>query len=126
MKTLIETAAAVAERAVSPVELVEEALAALEVVQRECNAFTVVMAEEARARAIELADLDPVGPLHGVPIVVKDLYVVAGRLRAAGAIIIAKTNQHELACGATSQVSCFGPVLNPWNTAHIPGGSSGR
>src|ERR1700738_4855629 len=78
MKTLIETAAAVAERAVSPMELVEEALAALEVVQRECNAFTVVMAEEARARAIELADLDPVGPLHGVPIVVKDLYDVAG------------------------------------------------
>ena len=149
MKTLIETAAAVVERAVSPVELVDEALAALERVQRACNAFTVVMADEARQRAAELADLDPVGPLHGVPIVVKDLYDVAGyrttgccaayldraparddsavvaRLRAAGAIVIAKTNQHELACGATSQVSCFGPVLNPWNSAHIPGGSSG-
>lgn len=149
MRTLIETAAAVVERGVSPLELVEAALAALEVVQRGCNAFTVVMAEEATARAAELADLDPVGPLHGVPIVVKDLYDVAGyrstgccaayldrepagadsavvaRLRAAGAIVIAKTNQHELACGATSQVSCFGPVLNPWNTAHIPGGSSG-
>jgi aspartyl-tRNA(Asn)/glutamyl-tRNA(Gln) amidotransferase subunit A len=149
MKTLIETAAAVVERALSPVELVEEALAQLETVQRECNAFTVVMAEAARARAAELSDLDPVGPLHGVPIVVKDLYDVAGhrttgccaayldrdaaatdsavvaRLHRAGAIVIAKTNQHELACGATSQVSCFGPVLNPWNTAHIPGGSSG-
>ena len=149
MNTLIDTAAAVAERAVSPLELVEEALAALELVQRECNAFTVVRAEEALASAAELGDLDPVGPLHGVPIVVKDLYDVAGvrttgccaaylerdpaatdsavvaRLHAAGAIVIAKTNQHELACGATSQVSCFGPVLNPWNTAHIPGGSSG-
>jgi aspartyl-tRNA(Asn)/glutamyl-tRNA(Gln) amidotransferase subunit A len=149
MQTLVETAAAVADRAVSPVELVEQALAAIEQVQAASNAFTVVMADEARARARELADIDPVGPLHGVPIAIKDLYdvrayrttgccaayldraaasadsAVAEKLRAGGAIFIAKTNQHELACGATSQVSCFGPVLNPFNTAHIPGGSSG-
>ena len=149
LRTLTETAAAVSEGLVSPLELVDEALAALEPVQAACNAFTVVMADEARARARELADIDPVGPLHGVPIAIKDLYDVAGyrttgccaayldrppaaadsavaeKLRAAGAIFLAKTNQHELACGATSQVSCFGPVLNPFNTAHIPGGSSG-
>jgi aspartyl-tRNA(Asn)/glutamyl-tRNA(Gln) amidotransferase subunit A len=149
MQTLVETAAAVVDHAVSPVELVEQALAAVEPVQAACNAFTVVMADEARARARELGDIDPVGPLHGVPIAIKDLYdvrgyrtsgccaayldrepaaadsAVAAKLRAAGAIFIAKTNQHELACGATSQVSCFGPVLNPFNTAHIPGGSSG-
>ena len=149
MQTLVETAAAVADRAVSPVELVDQALAAVEPVQAACNAFTVVMADEARARARELADIDPIGPLHGVPIAIKDLYdvrgfrttgccaayldreaasadsAVAAKLRAAGAIFIGKTNQHELACGATSQVSCFGPVLNPFNTAHIPGGSSG-
>jgi aspartyl-tRNA(Asn)/glutamyl-tRNA(Gln) amidotransferase subunit A len=149
MQTLISTAAAVADRAVSPSELVEAALAAADRLQPRCNAFTVMMAEAARARAVELADLDPVGPLHGVPIAIKDLYdvagyrttgccaayldrevavedsVVAARLRAAGAILIAKTNQHELACGATSQVSCFGPVLNPFDTARIPGGSSG-
>jgi aspartyl-tRNA(Asn)/glutamyl-tRNA(Gln) amidotransferase subunit A len=149
MQTLISTAAAVAERAVSPLELVEAALAAADRLQPRCNAFTVMMAAEARERAIELTDLDRVGPLHGVPIAIKDLYDVAGyrttgccaayldrevavedsvaaaRLRAAGAIFIAKTNQHELACGATSQVSCFGPVLNPFDTARIPGGSSG-
>lgn len=149
MQTLISTAAAVAERAVSPVELVEAALADAERLQSRCNAFTVMMSAEARERAVQLMDLDPVGPLHGVPIAIKDLYDVAGyrttgccaayldreiatedsavaaKLRAAGAILIAKTNQHELACGATSQVSCFGPVLNPFDTTRIPGGSSG-
>ena len=149
MQTLISTAAAVAERAVSPVELVEAALAGAERLQSRSNAFTAMMSEEARERAVQLTDLDPIGPLHGVPIAIKDLYDVAGyrttgccaayldreiatqdsavaaRLRAAGAILIAKTNQHELACGATSQVSCFGPVLNPFDTTRIPGGSSG-
>lgn len=149
MQTLISTAAAVAERAVSPVELVEAALAGAERLQSRSNAFTVMMSVEARERAVQLTDRDPIGPLHGVPIAIKDLYDVAGyrttgccaayldreiatqdsavaaRLRAAGAILIAKTNQHELACGATSQVSCFGPVLNPFDTTRIPGGSSG-
>src|ERR1700737_3761156 len=78
MQTLVETAAAVAERAVSPLELVDEALAAIEPVQQSCNAFTVVMAEEARARARELADIDRAGPLHGVPIAIKGLYDVRG------------------------------------------------
>jgi aspartyl-tRNA(Asn)/glutamyl-tRNA(Gln) amidotransferase subunit A len=109
----------------------------------------VVLAEQARARARELAGAAPAGPLYGVPIVVKDLYDIAGvrttgccgaymerppaatdstvvaRLLAAGAIIVAKTNQHELACGATSQISSFGPVRNPWDVERIPGGSSG-
>ena len=149
MQTLISTAAAVAERAVSPVELVDAALAGAERLQSRSNAFTAMMSEEARERAVQLTDRDPIGPLHGVPIAIKDLYDVAGyrttgccaayldreiatqdsavaaRLRAAGAILIAKTNQHELACGATSQVSCFGPVLNPFDTTRIPGGSSG-
>src|SRR5258708_24155593 len=149
MDTLISTAAAVAERAVSPVELVDAAIAAAAKLQDSCNAFTQMMFDEARERAVQLADLDPIGPLHGVPIAVKDLYDVAGyqttgccaayldrppavedsavatRLRGAGAIFIGKTNQHELACGATSQVSCFGPVLNPHDPTRIPGGSSG-
>src|SRR5438132_4428424 len=115
MQTLISTAAAVAERAVSPLELVEGALAAADRLQPRCNAFTVMMAAEARRRAIELTDLDPVGPLHGVPVAIKDLYDMAGyrttgccaayhdrepavddsvaaaKLRAAGAILIANT-----------------------------------
>ena len=78
MQTLISTAAAVAERVVSPVELVEAALTGAERLQPLCNAFTVMMSAEARERAVQLMDLDPVGPLHGVPIAIKDLYDVAG------------------------------------------------
>jgi aspartyl-tRNA(Asn)/glutamyl-tRNA(Gln) amidotransferase subunit A len=89
----------------------------------------------------------PHGPLRGVPVLVKDLFDVAGllasgacaayrdrvatsdsdvvrALRTAGAVVVGKTNQHELGAGATGLVSCFGPVANPRNTACIPGGSS--
>lgn len=148
MQTLIEQAAAVAARDVSPVELVANALSAIDRTQPALNAFTVVRKEEALAEARRLESSEPVGPLHGVPVAVKDLYDVSGlpttgccaaytdrlaqtdsavvdRLRSAGAIVVAKTNQHELACGATTQVSSFGPVFNPWDTARIPGGSSG-
>ncbi len=144
--TLTDTVADLAERRVSPLELVESSLALLEQVQAELNAFTVVLAEEARARARELGGSPgAAGPLHGVPVVVKDLYDVAGArttgscgaymnrapaladsavvaaLRRAGAIVLAKTNQHELACGGTSRISSFGPVLNPWDPERIPG-----
>lgn len=148
MRTLTEQAAAVARRQVSPVELVESALSAIQRVQPVLNAFTVVLAEDALARAKELEGREPAGALHGVPVAVKDLYDVAGvpttgccapfadrlaradsavveALRAAGAIIVGKTNQHELACGATTQVSSFGPCRNPWDHDRIPGGSSG-
>lgn len=131
----------------SPVELVEAALAAAERVQLQLNAFTVVLAEEARARAKALEAIECVGPLHGVPVVVKDLFDVAGvptsgccaayagrlahadsavveALRAAGAVVVAKTNQHELAAGATGLISCIGPTRNPWDPGRLPGGSS--
>ncbi len=149
MRTLTEQAAAVASGEISPVELVEQALQNIARVQPVLNAFTHVLADDAIARAKALEGAPSVGPLHGVPIAVKDLYDVAGvrttgccaayddrqvatedsvvtaKLRAAGAIVVAKTNQHELACGATTLVSSYGPVLNPWDTARIPGGSSG-
>ena len=149
MQTLIEQAKAVSEGEVSAAELVDRALREIERVQPVLNAFTEVLADDALARAKELERAEPVGPLHGVPIAVKDLYdvegirttgccaayddrsvaaedsVVVAKLRAAGAIVVAKTNQHELACGATTQISSRGPCLNPWDTARIPGGSSG-
>ncbi|HEX9695353.1 MAG TPA: amidase [Actinomycetota bacterium] len=111
------------------------------------NLFTVIMREEAIAAAIE-ADAGPArGPLHGVPVAVKDLFDVAGRpttacsgiyagriaatdapvvaaLRRAGAIIVGKTNMHELAFGATGDVSSIGPADNPWNPSRMTGGSS--
>jgi aspartyl-tRNA(Asn)/glutamyl-tRNA(Gln) amidotransferase subunit A len=151
MLTLTEQARAIAGRDVSPVELTQAAIDAAERVQPQLNAFTTMLTERALARAKELEGAepsDPARPLHGVPIAVKDLYDITGvattgccaayhdriassdsavvaALEAAGAIIIAKTNQHELACGATTQISSFGPCFNAWGSARIPGGSSG-
>jgi aspartyl-tRNA(Asn)/glutamyl-tRNA(Gln) amidotransferase subunit A len=126
---------------------VEAALQAIEETQPRLNAFTAVLAAEALARARQLDGQGPVGPLHGVPVVVKDLFDVAGApttggcaayegrvatedsdvvaaLRAAGAVVVAKTNQHELGAGATGLVSAYGPVWNPWGEGRIAGGSS--
>ncbi len=148
MRTLVEQAAAVAQREVSPVELVRAALDSIERTQPQTNAFTHVFTEDALLRAKALEAAEPSGPFHGVPIAVKDLYDIAGvvtsgccaaylervasqdsavveNLTAAGAIIVGKTNMHELAFGPTSQASCYGPVRNPWDTSLIPGGSSG-
>src|SRR5438093_4673794 len=145
--TLVEQARAVAGGSASPVDLIEDALAAIDRVQPELNAFTHVFAADARRRAKELAVAPPVGSLHGVPIAIKELYDVAGvpttgccaaymdrvavrdsdvvsRLRAAGAIVVAKTNQHELACGGTGLISSFGPAFNPWGEGRMAGGSS--
>lgn len=126
---------------------VEASLQAIEDTQPRLNAFTSVLAEDALARARELDGPEPVGPLHGLPVVVKDLFDVAGvpttgacgayagrvasadsdvvaALRAAGAVVVAKTNQHELGAGATGLVSACGPVWNPWGQGRIAGGSS--
>ncbi|MEX2394403.1 MAG: amidase [Actinomycetota bacterium] len=148
MRTLIEQADAVRTGLVSPLELVHDALEAIERVEDATNAFTTVFPDRAVDRARSLAGADRSQPLFGVPVAVKDLYDVAAlpttgccaayhdriaqtdsavveRLRAAGAIIVAKTNMHELAFGPTTQISSFGPVRNPWDLTRIPGGSSG-
>lgn len=152
MLTAWQAARAVRSREVSPVELMEGVLARLERWEPVINAFSQVRPEEAldeaRDRADALARREEVGPLHGVPVAVKDLYDVAGweatgccrayrgnvasrdaevvrRLRAAGAAIVGKTNQHELAAGGTNTVSACGPTHNPWNPGRMTGGSSG-
>jgi aspartyl-tRNA(Asn)/glutamyl-tRNA(Gln) amidotransferase subunit A len=128
-------------------ERIAAALDAIERLQPSVNAFTSVRAEEAQREAELLDGGSDRGPLHGTPVVVKDLFDVAGlpttggcgayrdrvaagdaavvaALRASGAVVVAKTNQHELGAGATGLVSCFGPVANPWNRECIAGGSS--
>ena len=108
------------------------------------NAFLSVRAEEALAEA----DVAPAGPLHGVPVAIKDVIDVAGapttaaseilrhnvavrdaesvaRLRAAGAIVLGKLNTHEFAYGASTTSPHFGPARNPWSPDRICGGSSG-
>src|SRR5215831_13538761 len=140
------------DRRTTAAEQTEVCLERIEREQARLNAFVYVMAEEARARARradeELAGGIDHGPLHGVPISIKDLVDVRGtpttaasqvrhaflaerdapaiaRLRRAGAIVIGKTNLHEFALGTTSEDSAFGPARHPLDPARSPGGSSG-
>jgi len=133
------------------VRTVEEHLARIDA-HRDLNAFILVMGEAARTQARELdrelaAGRDR-GPLHGVPITIKDLLDIRGtattaasrvrdghiaehdcptvaHLRQAGAVILGKTNLHEFAFGTTNEDSAFGPAHNPHDLTRSPGGSSG-
>lgn len=142
----------VRSKKVSPVELTRECLARIEQLDPKLNAFITITAEtalaEARAAEQEIQRGHWKGPLHGIPIALKDLVDTAGvrttagsalfkdriptkdaeivrRLKSAGAVFLGKLNLHEFAYGGSSAISHFGPVRNPWNTAHSPGGSSG-
>jgi amidase len=135
---------------VSSLELVELYLARIERLEPELNAFRTVMAERALADARQADARRGAGderPLLGVPIAVKDTEDVAGelttwgtaahggpaerdndlvaRLRAAGAVILGKTNLPELAIMGSTEGPAFGVTRNPWNTDRTPGGSSG-
>ena len=140
------------KKSISPVELTQACLRNIERLNPKLNAFITVTAEAALAQARELeAEVQRGrwrGPLHGIPIALKDNIDTAGirttaaselfkgrvpsedaevvrRLRTAGAIVLGKTNLHEFAYGGTSTISYFGPVHNPWALDRIPGGSSG-
>ena len=155
----IETVAALfRKRKLSPVELTKLMLARIDQLHPKINAYITVTAEIALAQAKKAeAELLATrgsqnrrdrGPLHGIPISLKDNIHTAGirttagsqlltnfipdrdaavwaKLREAGAILLGKTNMHEFAYGVTSNNPHFGPVHNPWELARIPGGSSG-
>ncbi|MFG2479536.1 amidase [Streptomyces fagopyri] len=147
---LAECARALAAGEVSSRELVERALARIEATQPSLNAFRLVRAEAALAEA-DAADRELAAghrrPLLGVPVAVKDDMDVAGeptafgcrgvfppeaqdgeavrRLRAAGAIVIGKTNTCELGQWPFTEGPAFGATRNPWHADHTPGGSSG-
>jgi aspartyl-tRNA(Asn)/glutamyl-tRNA(Gln) amidotransferase subunit A len=150
--SITELAPRIASREISPVEVTDAILARIERHDPALNAFITVTAEDARhaARAAEAAIMAgyAVGPLHGIPVALKDLYATRGtlttfgsplfadwvpdfdaaaveRLKRAGAVLIGKTNLHELAFGTTSANAHHGPVHNPWQHGHHPGGSSG-
>ena len=150
MRDITTLAPLVRDRAITPVELVRQCLARIEA-RAELNAFITVLADraldEARHHTHEIAGGTYRGPLHGIPVSVKDLIDVAGtattsgsavpaghpsadapivtRLREAGAIIIGKTNLHEFAFGTTSDETAFGPVRHPLDPSRSAGGSSG-
>jgi len=150
--TILEAAEAVRRRRRSAVELTTDSLARIERLDATLRAFITVTAEEAMRRArladTELASGRDRGPLHGIPVAVKDLFLTRGvrttsgskifedyapdhaaaaveRLEAAGAVSLGKLNMHELAYGITSDNPHFGAVRNPWDIRRIPGGSSG-
>ncbi len=150
--SLLEAAEQVRRKRVSPVELTQACLARIEKLNPTLNAFITVTGESAlasaRAAEIEIQRGRWRGPLHGIPLALKDNFDTAGvrttagsavfkdriptedaevvrRLHAAGAVLLGKTNMHEFAYGATSAVSHFGAVHNPWALEHIAGGSSG-
>jgi aspartyl-tRNA(Asn)/glutamyl-tRNA(Gln) amidotransferase subunit A len=148
----LELAALVRQKKVSPVEVTDAALAQIARVNPTLNAYCAVTAEEARdaAQAAEVAVMtgEELGPLHGVPVSVKDLVfmrrvpttggsrlfadhvpeedaVAVERLKGAGAIILGKTNTPEFGHKGVTDNPLFGITRNPWNPALTPGGSSG-
>lgn len=150
--SLTEAATRIRQRQLTSTALVSALLARAEALNPQLNAFITV----ARSSALrEAATLDAEaarghfrGPLHGVPLAIKDNIDTAGlrttvgslvfddrvptedafvvaRLRAAGALVLGKANLHEFAMGGSSVTSAFGPVHNPWALDHVAGGSSG-
>jgi len=149
---LADVAALIRQKQVSPLELTEQCLARISSLNPALNAFITVTADTALAAA-RLAESEVMkgeyrGPLHGVPVAVKDLIYTAGvrttcgskiladfvpnfdatimnKLRAAGAISLGKAAMHEFAYGITNENPHYGPTRNPWNIQHVSGGSSG-
>jgi aspartyl-tRNA(Asn)/glutamyl-tRNA(Gln) amidotransferase subunit A len=146
-----ELSVQIKEQAVSPVDVVRACLQRIDKLNPKLNAFITIAADQAMDQASvaesEVKRGNWRGPLHGIPVGVKDFYDTAGmkttaafehfqnrvptkdavgvaKLKEAGAIIIGKMNMHKLGMGTTGLDSFYGPVHNPWNADYIPGGSS--
>jgi aspartyl-tRNA(Asn)/glutamyl-tRNA(Gln) amidotransferase subunit A len=151
-RSIAETSQLIRRGEVSPIEITRECLKTIERLDPALNAFITVTAQSAFAEAKEAEKEIQAGrwrgPLHGIPIGLKDLIDTAGvrttaasavykeriptkdadvveKLRAAGAILIGKQNLHEFAYGGSSLISHFGPVRNPVDQDFVAGGSSG-
>ena len=150
--TAVELGKKIKNKEVTVKECVEAALAQIDAVEGQIHSFVTIDRERALKKAEEVqAKIDAgelTGPLAGVPVAIKDNMCTEGllttcsskilynfvptytseavlNLERAGAVIIGKTNMAEFAMGSTTETSAFGVTKNPWNTAHVPGGSSG-
>ena len=150
--TAVELGKKIRSGEVKVIDAVNEALARIEAFDQDLNCYVTVDAEGARKRVEEVQKLidegSLTGPLAGVPVAIKDNMCTEGllttcsskilynfkptytaeavkNLEKAGAVIIGKTNMDEFAMGSTTETSAFGETKNPWNTEHVPGGSSG-
>src|SRR5581483_5914516 len=151
--SLVEAGDLIRRRELSPVELTTAVLERIAAVNPVINAFTTLVPREDAFAAARVAEREVRagsyrGPLHGIPVSVKDLIDTAGirttygsgmfgdhvptrdggvpeRLRAGGAILTGKTATHELGKGITTNNYFYGTTRNPWNLDHVPGGSSG-
>ncbi|MCB8883796.1 amidase [Acidisoma cellulosilytica] len=145
-------AALIRSKKISPVEYIDAVLSRVEALQPTLNCFVTVTAEHAReaAKLAEAAVMagEPLGPLHGIPVSIKDLFrtqgirttfgsiahidhvpdhddVLVTRLRAAGAIVIGKSTTPEFGIKGQTDAPIYGRTLNPWDLGRTPGGSSG-
>ena len=150
--SLLDASREVRNKRISPVALTQACLARIERLNPKLNAFITVTAgqalHQAREREAEIQRGQWRGPLHGIPIALKDLIDTAGikttaasalykdrvpnedaevvrRLKQAGAVLLGKLNMDEFAFSFTSETSYFGPIHNPWDLNRTPGGSSG-
>ena len=150
--TIAEQLAALADGRATATDLTWASLDAIGRTDREVNAWVRLADEAAYEAAAEVdrrrAAGDPVGPLAGIPVGVKDMICTRGlettaaskilagfvppydatvvrRLREADAIVLGKLNQDEFAMGSSNERSAYGPVKNPWDPERVPGGSSG-
>jgi len=140
------------DREISPVELTQAHLERIQLLDQRLNSFITltpeIALEQARQAEVEILAGGYKGPLHGIPLALKDLYETQGirttagstffadyipeedavavqRLKEAGAVILGKLNMHEIALGVTNENPHYGDCCNPWDLTRVPGGSSG-
>ncbi len=152
LRPITELAPLIQSKQISPVELFDDALKRIHKFQPKLNSFITITEVEGRRAAIEaeaeIRNGHYRGPLHGIPISIKDLFATRGvrttagskvlgnwvpdydaaavvRLHEAGMVMVGKTNMHEFAYGVTNDNPHYGPARNPWDPTRVPGGSSG-
>jgi len=150
--TAVELGAAIREKRVTVKEAVQAVFDVIDEKEKDLNCYVTLDRDRAFRKAEEIQKRidreELTGPLAGVPVAVKDNMCTKGmpttcssrilgnfvptysaeaviRMEEAGAVVIGKTNMDEFAMGSTTETSAFGPTKNPWNKAHVPGGSSG-